>query len=144
MIAVSNATAKRVLRGLPIGKRVHNDPQRRGSGQVSARRAGRIEFRKTIGVSEEDFLVCAVGQICARKGLLELIDALRRIIEQAPHMHLAIVGKVVFRHEEEYLDALRAAVKVSGIERSRSFHRRASRRIRRTAGGGSSRAEFAR
>ena len=58
--------------------------------------------------------MCAVGQICARKGLLELIYALRQIVAQAPHMHLAIVGKVVFRHEEEYLDALRAGVKVVG------------------------------
>jgi glycosyltransferase involved in cell wall biosynthesis len=31
-------------------------------------------------------------------------------------MHLAIAGKVVFRHEEKYLDALRAAVMVSGIK----------------------------
>lgn len=116
VIAVSNATAKRVIGILPIGKRVQTIYNGVDLDRFSARRAGRMEFRKTIGVSEGDFLVCAVGQICARKGLLELIYALRQIVSQAPHMHLAIVGKVVFRHEEEYLDALRAASRLLGIE----------------------------
>ena len=69
-----------------------------------------------MGLSDNDFLVCAVGQICSRKGLLELIDALRRISTLAPDVHLAIVGKVVFQHEEVYLDALLAASRAPGIE----------------------------
>ena len=116
VIAVSNATTKRVIGILPIGKRVQTIYNGVDLSSFPTKREENLEFRKTIGISEEDFLVCAVGQICARKGLLELIYALRYIVPQAPHMHLAIVGKVVFRHEEEYLDALRATSRVLGIE----------------------------
>ena len=116
VIAVSNATAKRVIGILPIGKRVQTIYNAVDLSRFSAKQTKSSEFRKTIGVSGEDFLVCAIGQICARKGLLESIYALRHIVPQAPHIHLAIVGKVVFRHEEEYLDALRSTSRVLGIE----------------------------
>lgn len=51
-------------------------------------------------------MVCAVGQICARKGLRALLEAFSQIYDDAPSIHLAIVGKPVFSHEEQYRDEL--------------------------------------
>lgn len=116
MIAVSNETAQR-FRGnlLPAGK-VHIIHNGVDFGRFAPDPSSSRAFRSSLEVSDRDFLVCAVGQICERKGLFELIDALRRIHVQTPQMHLAIVGKVVFQHEEGYLQALRGAVKSWGIE----------------------------
>lgn len=115
-IAVSNATAERVRGRLPMGKKVHTIHNGVDLKRFPVKQPGRSAFREGLGLSDKDFLVCAIGQICARKGLLELVGALRRISAQAPEMHLAIVGKVVFRHEEAYLDALLAASRELAIE----------------------------
>ncbi len=74
----------------------------------------RPALRSALGVQEGAFLVCAVGQICARKGLLELIEAFTTAHAQAPELHLMIAGSVVFEHERPYLDRLhRAATRPS-------------------------------
>jgi L-malate glycosyltransferase len=109
IIAVSQSTANSFSGTLPFNDRVrtiHNGTDLRRFPQ---KQPGMSAFRKSIGISDQQFLVCAVGQICRRKGLLELVNAFKEIHTQAPDMHLAIVGKVVFRHEDTYLDALRAA-----------------------------------
>lgn len=116
VIAVSQSTAVSFRGRLPFASRVRTIHNGMDLRRFPQKQPGQSTFRESIGVSDEDFLVCAVGQICARKGLLELIDALRRIQLQAPRMHLAIVGKVVFRHEEEYLNALHAAAAEGGID----------------------------
>lgn len=68
-----------------------------------------------MGVPEDAFLVCAVGQICARKGLLELLNAFEQIYSATPGMHLVIAGKVVFVHEEKYFGSLLRAVAEPGL-----------------------------
>ena len=74
----------------------------------------RSALRSALGVPESAFLVCAVGQICERKGLLELIEAFTAAHAQAREMHLIIAGSVVFEHERPYLDRLhRAATRPS-------------------------------
>ena len=110
-LAVSDATRRRFQGHCPIAKRmfvIHNgiDLSRFSSDQSSHRKA----FREEIGVGEEEFLVCAVGQICDRKGLLGLINAFARVHEQLPTMHLVIAGKVVFEHEAGHLAQLQRAV----------------------------------
>jgi glycosyltransferase involved in cell wall biosynthesis len=78
---------------------------------------GNSVLRKTFGVPEDAFVICAVGQICARKGLLELLFAFMEIHPSAPQMHIVIAGKVVFPHEQKYLEALlrvAASPKISG------------------------------
>jgi L-malate glycosyltransferase len=74
-----------------------------------------LRLRDAMGVPDDAFLVCAVGQICARKGLLELLDAFERIYAAAPGMHLVIAGKVVFVHEEKYFGSLLRAVAEPGL-----------------------------
>ena len=115
-IAVSRSTAMHFQGRFPFGARmlaIHNGVD---LSRFPVKQPGISEFRRSIGLSQEDFLVCAVGQICARKGLLELIDALARIRYQARSIHLAVVGKVVFRHEEEYLKCLCCATERSGLQ----------------------------
>jgi glycosyltransferase involved in cell wall biosynthesis len=115
-IGVSTATTQRFCGGVPIAGRVRTIHNGIDLSRFAPNPAGSRAFREELGLSSDSFLVCAVGQICERKGLLELIDALRRIRAKVPQMHLAIVGRVVFRHEEGYLEALRVAVKSWGVE----------------------------
>ncbi len=115
IIAVSHATAKAFCGPLPFENRVHTIHNGTNLSQFPLKQPGKIEFRKKMRIPEEAFLVCAVGQICARKGLLELLDAFERASESAPQMHLAIAGKVVFVHEERYFESLLRAVASPGI-----------------------------
>jgi glycosyltransferase involved in cell wall biosynthesis len=117
IIAVSDSTA-RAFRG-PLAFKgkistIHNGTDlsrfpRKGSDNLKA--------RSSLGVPEDAFLVCAVGQICARKGLLELIDAFAIAREQSPQMHLVIAGSVVFEHERAYFNLLRLASAAPDISR---------------------------
>jgi glycosyltransferase involved in cell wall biosynthesis len=116
VVAVSNATAARFRGNLPLAKRVRTIYNGVDLSRFPDKRSGTSAFRESMSLSDDDFLVCAIGQICSRKGLHELVDAMRRISTRAPHVHLAIVGKAVFRHEGEYCDALHAAAKVSGVQ----------------------------
>jgi len=115
-IAVSQATAQKFCGSLPLARKVQTIHNGVDLSKFPVKQAGDSVFRESIGVSTQDFLVCAIGQICARKGLLELIDALGQIRKRAPHVHLAIVGRVVFRHEAEYLNTLHAAATAAGVE----------------------------
>jgi glycosyltransferase involved in cell wall biosynthesis len=72
-------------------------------------------LRLSFGVPEGTFLICAVGQICARKGLVELVSAFEQAGTQAPQMHLVIAGDVVFEHERGYFNLLRIASSASQI-----------------------------
>jgi glycosyltransferase involved in cell wall biosynthesis len=74
---------------------------------------GPSAFRKKLGIPDDAFLVCAVGQVCARKGLGELLNAFEVVQERAPQMHVAIVGRAVFKHEEGYLNSLLSAAAAS-------------------------------
>lgn len=116
VIAVSNATGRRFRGHFPIAGKIriiHNGIELdQFAGSTSSRRV----FREKLGLSDEDFLVCAIGQICERKGLLGLVDAVRRSLAEVPNIHLAIVGRVVFQHEAGYLDNLLDAVRAWGIE----------------------------
>jgi L-malate glycosyltransferase len=116
IIAVSRSTAKHFQGRLLPGARICTIHNGVDLSQFPPKQPGTSAFRESIGLLREDFLVCAVGQICARKGLLELIEALARIRDQAPRIHLAIAGKVVFAHEEQYLKKLHAATETWGLK----------------------------
>lgn len=110
ILAVSHATSRAFCGALDFQGRartIHN-----GVDLVNypLKVVGASTFRERIGIPQSDFVVCAVGQICERKGLRELINAFQRICKSAPRMHLAIVGSVVFKHEEPYFQTLREMV----------------------------------
>ena len=124
IVAVSHATAKAFRGRFPFKDRIHIIHNGTDLSLFPRKQPGNADLKKKLGIPEEAFLVCAVGQICARKGLLELLDAFEEICASAPHMHLAIAGKVVFLHEQRYFESLLRAVAEPGISGSCPFHRR--------------------
>ena len=114
IVAVSHAAAREFCGNLDFGGRVrtiHNGTDLRKFPVKSDRKPA---LREELGIPADAFLVCAVGQICARKGLRELVEAFRLIQQRAPQMHLAVVGRAVFKHEQAYLESLVTAVRDSG------------------------------
>ena len=76
---------------------------------------GQPALKRELRLPSDTFLICAVGQICARKGLRKLIEVFATIHPIAPHAHLAIVGKAVFAHEQEYRDELVRMAEALGV-----------------------------
>ena len=107
IVAVSHATAQAFCGGLDFQGRARTIHNGVDLERFPLKASGASAFRDKFGIPQSAFLVCAVGQICERKGLRELIDAFERICKGAPQMHLAIVGAVVFKHEESYYNTLR-------------------------------------
>jgi L-malate glycosyltransferase len=77
--------------------------------------AGSSTMRQRLRVAEDAFLVCAVGQICERKGLIELLAAFQKACADRPHMHLVIAGSVAFEHERSYFNMLKIAASAPQI-----------------------------
>ena len=113
IVAVSHATARAFCGVMDFKGRLRTIHNGVDLGNFPLKVAGASVFREQLGISRSDFLVCAVGQICERKGIIELVDAFQRICKSAPKMHLAIVGAVVFKHEEPYFQKLREMVAAS-------------------------------
>lgn len=116
VVGVSEATARAFRGRLPLKTRVRTIYNGVDLSRFPLKSPGSTGFRARLAIPPESFLVCTVGQICQRKGLLELVDAVRRVHSRVPHLHLAVVGRVVFRHEEKYFGELRAAVRNWGLE----------------------------
>lgn len=106
IVAVSHFSARAFSGNLPFKTRVRTVHNGSDLSRFPLKASEGSTFRQEVGIPEDAFLVCAVGQICARKGLLELVNAFASIYERVPRIHLAIVGRVVFGHEEEYRQLL--------------------------------------
>jgi len=118
IVAVSHATARAFCGSLDLQERVRTIHNGVDLSRFPLKSDSASAFRAQFGIPKNAFLVCAVGQICERKGLDELVDAFQRICKSAPQMHLAIVGTVVFKHEERYFQRLREmATKTMGSDR---------------------------
>lgn len=52
----------------------------------------KVGMRSALGVSQEDFFILCVGRLKQRKGLLELVRALRIVKDVIPNIHLLIAG----------------------------------------------------
>jgi L-malate glycosyltransferase len=109
IFAVSNSTARAFRGPLAFKGRLSTIHNGTDLNRFSLKDADNSQLRNTLRVPEGAFLVCAAGQICARKGLLELIEAFAIAHQQAPQMHLVIAGSVVFEHEKSYFNLLRLA-----------------------------------
>ena len=115
IVAVSGATAKTFCGALSFKDRVHVIPNGTDLRQFPLKRAGESSLKEELRIPKQSFLVCAVGHLCARKGLRALLEALSQIYDDAPLVHLAIVGKAVFSHEEQYRDELVEMATAAGI-----------------------------
>jgi L-malate glycosyltransferase len=121
LIAVSHAAAREFTGPLPFGARmrvIHNGTD---LNAFPLKQPGDSPLKRELGLGTDSFLVCAVGQVCARKGLRELLDAFSAIHADAPHIHLAIVGRPLFKHDERYLQELLKQVDTLAIRDSVSF-----------------------
>jgi L-malate glycosyltransferase len=115
VVAVSDATARAFRGPFAFGGRVSTIYNGVDLARFPQKSSTSLSARAAVGVPGDAFLVCAVGQICARKGLLELLDAFEQIHAAVPNMHLVIAGKVVFVHEEKYFGSLLRAVAEPGM-----------------------------
>jgi L-malate glycosyltransferase len=115
IIAVSDATARAFCGPFSFKGKVTTIYNGTDLSRFPLKSAESLRLRSEMGIPEDAFLVCAVGQICARKGLLELVKAFEQIAARTPGMHLAIAGRVVFVHEEKYFKTLLRAVAEPGI-----------------------------
>ncbi len=106
IVAVSHATARVFCGAMDFGGRVRTIHNGVDLEKFPLKASGPSPFRKRFGIPQSSFLICAIGQICERKGLRELVDAFQRICKSAPQAHLAVVGGVVFKHEEPYFNTL--------------------------------------
>ncbi len=106
IVAVSHAVADAFCRQSSFKGRVHVIHNGTDLSRFPFKQPGNSALRNSFDVPEDAFVICAVGQICARKGLLELLLAFMEIQSSAPQMHIVIAGKVVFPHEQKYLEIL--------------------------------------
>ena len=111
IVAVSHSTAKAFCGPISFQgiATIHNGADLQRFPMKSANAADHAPARDALGVPRDAFLICALGQICARKGQLELIRAFGMARALAPKLHLVIAGSVVFEHEKKYLDQLHRA-----------------------------------
>jgi glycosyltransferase involved in cell wall biosynthesis len=115
VIAVSQATAEAFRGTLDFGARlrvIHNGTD---LSRFPLKSYDENPLKDELGIPQDSFLVCAVGQICARKGLVELVQAFSLAVQHSSKLHLAIVGKTVFAHEAPYHDALVRSVESAGL-----------------------------
>jgi len=109
IMAVSDSTAKAFCGPFSFQGRVSTIHNGVDLSRFPPKGADKQSLRQPLGVPSGAFLICAVGQICARKGLVELVYAFEQASTQAQHMHLVIAGDVVFEHERGYFNLLRLA-----------------------------------
>lgn len=116
ILAVSLATGRAFRGRLPFGKRIQVLYNGSDLSRFPMKRPGDAPLKQELGIAEDSFLICTAGQICARKGQRELVEAFARCAASSPRMHLAIAGKALFPHDEAYRDQLIDQVKAEGLQ----------------------------
>ena len=80
IVAVSNATAAAFSGSLSFKERVRVIYNGVDLSCFPDKSRGESPLKRELGISQQSFLVCAVGQICARKGLRELLEAFSKLM----------------------------------------------------------------
>lgn len=75
----------------------------------------REETRRSLGFDSDQLLVGVVGQLTARKGQLEVIQAFELIANDIPNSVLLVVGEALFNRDDEYKAELKRAAAAAGI-----------------------------
>ena len=117
LVAVSRSTARtfagKVFRA-PLEAKVavlHNVIAHRGYPSTAEHRA---KLRLQVGVDGR-FAVGCVGQICARKNQIALVEMFAQALQVSPHMVLVLAGSALFSHDEPYAARLHRRVRELGI-----------------------------
>jgi len=119
ILAVSRAVSDR-FRGVilrPLRRRVpirviHNacDLER-----FEANGKEREEIRRSLGLGQTQPVVGIVGQLTARKGQLELIEAFARTSCEVKDVVLLVIGASLFNSDDGYVEQLQRAVESLGL-----------------------------
>lgn len=89
---------------------IHNFIDDRHIGQLQD--SERREVRQSLGASDDDLLVGAVGAVFPRKGQLYLIRALPHLLEKTPNAKLLVVGDL---DAKDYLAKVKAEAESLGV-----------------------------
>jgi glycosyltransferase involved in cell wall biosynthesis len=81
----------------------------------SASGRDRTEIRHGLGLENDDFAIGIVGQLTARKGQMELLEAFEKLTRKIPRARLLIAGAAIFDHDREYEELLRSTANRLGI-----------------------------
>jgi glycosyltransferase involved in cell wall biosynthesis len=68
--------------------------------------------RRELGIESEKKLIGIVGRVCAEKGHLIMVRAMKDIVREHPNAHLVLVGRI----EESFKEAFADEVKAQGLE----------------------------
>jgi glycosyltransferase involved in cell wall biosynthesis len=112
---VSRATTDRFCGALPFCARAEVLYNGVDLSDFALRPACEPWLKRELGLRDDDFLCCAIGQINPRKGLDSLIGGMKRIASDVPQMHLAIIGAPLFNRDAKYRDALVAQAARLGL-----------------------------
>lgn len=114
VIAVSAACGESVRRFVVPGRLhvVHNGVSPEAFHGSSEKE--RSEIRAELGVEDTTPLLLIVSHVTTRKGQLLGIQALERVLEAIPSVHLALVGGL--DREPDYVETLRKAIKEPPLE----------------------------
>lgn len=94
VLPVSNGIRKELLRYNVRNDKMSVAPVPIDVGRYSAKPLARASARNSLGYSDQDILVCSVGQAVYRKGWDILVQAFARVQEQVPQMRLLLVGAI--------------------------------------------------
>ncbi len=114
--AVSKATAAAFAGKLSFGNRLQVLYNGIDLKRYPVKTSTASSFRDELGLTEDDFLISAVGMINPRKGLSGLLDAFKVVYDAVPNAHLAIVGAPIFNRDDLHLADLQDKTRALGIE----------------------------
>jgi glycosyltransferase involved in cell wall biosynthesis len=119
VVAVSHAVARRFCGSLlrwfsrrPQITTIHNAVDIEKFQPHPWKRAGK---RLSLGFSDYEPIVGIVGQLTARKGQLETIEAFAQAAQSFPDAKLVIIGEALFNRDSEYADTLHETARCLGI-----------------------------
>lgn len=92
LFAVSHATRKHYIEQGIEGSRWHTLYNGVDCDQFQPRPASGF-LRNSLGLSENDCLVAAIGQICLRKGQTVVAEAIAQLRQVNPPVHLLLIGE---------------------------------------------------
>ena len=78
-------------------------------------KTARQTIRAELRLRKDDYLMGIVGQLTARKGQLELLQAFRQALNEVPDGVLLIVGAPLFNRDHEYLKTIEQTALELGI-----------------------------
>ena len=115
-LAVSKATATAFVGRFPFGDRIEVLYNGVDQDLYPVKTTTKSSFRMELGLTEEDFLLCAVGMINPRKGLTGLLDAFKVVYDKMSTVHLAIIGAPIFNRDDQYFVEIKDKARQLNIE----------------------------